>query len=141
MVEIRHVSVSVSNPERAASILAEITGGQVRRFRSPRMNGACWDENLNHLIEFLPNSYLMFPTEYGADFKEMDTVQNFNSTHFLLEVDLPMSKIKEVADRYGCENRFRPKCGGPLYDVWIEEQFLVEFSSDEIRQYEKVDTN
>ena len=28
---------------------------------------------------------------------------------------------------------FRPRLGGPLYEVWLESQILVEFVSDEIR--------
>ncbi|WP_413291350.1 hypothetical protein [Bdellovibrio sp. HCB337] len=140
MVEIKHLSVSVKQPEQAAKALAEMTGGKAERFISRNMPGAwvcIWDEKTNHLIEFLPDGYLMHPTEYGADFKKLDFDMNYNSTHFQLEVKTPLSDIQEVADNYGLAHKFRPTRGGPLYDVWFEKMLLVEFVSDEIRALAK----
>ena len=92
-----------------------------------------WDESTNHLIEFLPKNYLMFDADFGADFKLMDEPQNYNSTHFLIETDTSVSNIKAIADKYDCNHKFRERFGGPLYDVWVEEQFLIEFVSEEIK--------
>ena len=136
MVQIKHLSVSVEDPESAAKTIAEMTGGVAKTFSSTHMTGAwvcMWDEKTNHLIEFLPNDYLMYPTEYGADFKKLPMKQNFNSTHIQLETDMPLSHIKKISDDRGFEHKFRPYRGGPLYDVWIEDQLLVEFVSEEIR--------
>lgn len=136
MVEIKHLSVSVQNPEHAAKALAEMTSATAKPFISRNMPGAwvcIWDERTNHLVEFLPNEYLIYPTEYGADFKKLESKQNFNSTHFQLEIKTPLVEIKAIADRYNLSHKFRPSRGGPLYDIWFEDQFLVEFVSDEIR--------
>lgn len=136
MIEIKHLSVSSREPEKAAKALAEMTDGRAVAFTSSNMQGAwvcIWDEATNQLIEFLPHNYLMHPTDYGADFKKMDQAQNFNSTHFQLEIKLPVERIKSVADKYNFRHSFRPRRGGPLYDVWFEDQLLVEFVSDEIR--------
>jgi hypothetical protein len=136
MVVIKHLSVSVNNPENVAKALAEMTGGHAEEFTSKNMSGAwvcMWDEKTNHLIEFLPNDYLMHATEYGADFQKLNSKQNFNSTHFQLEVTTPVEEIKIIANKYGLSHKFRPHRGGPLYDVWFEDQLLVEFVSDEIR--------
>ena len=135
-MKIRHLSVTVKNPERSATILAEMTGGSAEVFPSQKMQGAwvcIWDETKNNLVEFLPNEYLMYPTEYGADFRKFGHPQNFNSTHFLLEIDFPLIELQKVPDKYKCRHSFRPRFGGPLYDVWIEDQLLVEFISDEIK--------
>ncbi len=67
----------------------------------------------------------------------MDVKQNFNSTHFQIEVKTSLQDIKAVADRFGLTHKFRPSRGGPLYDVWFEEQLLIEFVSDEIRNLVK----
>ena len=130
MVQIKHLSVSVNDPEKAAKSLAEMTSGKAQPFISKNMPGAwvcIWDEKTNHLVEFLPNEYLMYATDYGADFRKFEFKQNFNSTHFQIEVDTPLK------DKFNLHHKFRPSRGGPLYDVWIEEQLLVEFVSDEIR--------
>ena len=136
MVEIKHLSITVKNPETAAKALAEMTGGKPHEFRTKNMVGAwvcIWDEKTNHLIEFLPDSYLMHPTETGANFRKLDIGLSFNSSHFQLEVKTPLSDIKAIANRYSFHHYFRPRQGGPLYEVWFEDQFLVEFVSDEIR--------
>jgi hypothetical protein len=136
MVEIKHLSISVKQPESAAKALAEMTGGKAEPFISRNMPGAwvcIWDEKTNHLIEFLPDGYLMYSTEYGADFKKLDFNMSYNSTHFQLEIKTPLKDIKSIADRYSLQHKFRPSRGGPLYDVWFEKEFLIEFVSDEIR--------
>ena len=76
----------------------------------------------------------MHATDYGADFRKMDANVNYKSTHFQLEVSTSLSEIKLIADQCGFKHSFRSNRGGPLYDVWLEDQLLVEFTSDEIRQ-------
>ena len=76
----------------------------------------------------------MYATEYGADFRKMDSNVNYKSTHFQLEVDTTLQTIKSIADEYKFRHSFRPNRGGPLYDVWFEDQLLIEFTSDEIRK-------
>ena len=137
MIKIVHLSVTAQNPERAAKCLAEMTNGEAIPFRSPNMEGAfvCgWDFEKNNLIEFLPADYLMHETDYGADFKKMPEPQNYNSTHFQIEANISLDHIKKIADKYEINHKFRPNRGGPLYDVWIEDQLLVEFVSEEITE-------
>lgn len=140
MVKITHLSLTVKNPEIAARALAEMTNGTPKPFISKNMPGAwlcVWNEETNSLIEFLPDGYLMHPTEYGADFVKLDFLMNYNSTHFQLEVKTPLEEIQRIANQYNFKNSFRPHRGGPLYDVWFEKEFLVEFVSDEIRSFGK----
>jgi hypothetical protein len=137
-LKILHLSVTSKNPQKSSEILAELTNGKAMAFRSKSMEGAwvcMWNEATNELIEFLPEGYLMQPTELGANFKKVETPHGYNSTHFQIETDIPVSTIKAVADKHKCHNYFRPRFGGPLYEVWIEDQILVEFVSDEIRNF------
>ncbi len=141
MVEIRHLSVTVKDPERAAKALAEMSGGNAEPFISKNMPGAwvcIWERSTNHLVEFLPDGYLMHATDFGADFKKMDFNMNYKSTHFQLEVSNALDAIKLVAEKYKFRHAFRPSRGGPLYDVWFEDQFLIEFTSDEIRKLSQI---
>jgi len=88
------------------------------------------------LIEFIPNNYLLCPGKYAAEYRPFEAIQNFNSTHFQLETEQSLDHLKAVADKHELHHRFRPRLGGPLYEIWIESQILVEFVSDEIRNLE-----
>ena len=100
------------------------------------MDGAwlcVWDKDANELVEFTPKRYRLSPGNYAAEYKLLDFEQNFNSTHFLIETEQAVSHLIEVADKYDLYHRFRPRFGGPLYEIWIEQEMLIEFISDEIR--------
>jgi len=58
------------------------------------------------------------------------------SIHFMLETVQSLDHLKAVADKHELHHRFRPRLGGPLYEIWIESQILVEFVSEEIRNLE-----
>ena len=135
-MKIKHLSVVVKNPERAAKVVAELSHGRAEQFISKNMHGAwvCkWVGDTDELIEFLPESYLMYSTDLGANFKTATEKHGYNSTHFQLEVDISVESLKKIADKYNCHHYFRARFGGPLFEIWVEEQFLVEFVSDEIR--------
>lgn len=135
-MQIKHLSITASDPERAARILGELTDGSVYPFTSKTMEGAwvcAWDRRSGEMIEFIPNNYLLCPGKHAAEFRPVEEVQNFNSTHFLLETAQSLDHLKAVAESHGLHHRFRPRLGGPLYEVWLESQILVEFVSDEIR--------
>jgi hypothetical protein len=126
---IRHISVSVKNPKRSAEILAELTNGRTETFNTRGLeNGwvCIWNDNLNKLVEFLPEGFLMYPTETGASFKKVNIPFGYNSTHLQVETRLSLSQIKEIAEKFSCKNYFREQFGGPLFEVWIEDELLVE---------------
>lgn len=136
-MKITHLSITVEDPRRSATILAEMTNGKAAPFKSPNMEGAfvcMWGGNQDELIEFLPNGYLMYLSERGADFKKTDQNIPYNSTHFQLRTSISLEKIKTLADKYNCPHYLRAskRRGGALYEVWIEECCLVEFTSEEI---------
>ncbi len=135
-MKIRHLSITAKNPEKAVTIMAELTGGTASPFPSKTMEGAwacVWDKQASELIEFIPKNYLLVPGKYAAEYRMFEVEQNFNSTHFLLETAQSLDHLKTVTDAYGLQHRFRPRLGGPLYEVWLETQILTEFVSDEIR--------
>ena len=137
-MRIVHLSVVVDAPERVARILAELSHGRVESFRTASMSGAwvcMWGGDQDELIEFIPKGYLMCPAAEGVDFRPTTTAHGYNSTHVQLEVDVMLGDIRAIADAHGCRHSLRrsPRLGGPLYDVWIEDEFLVELASDEIR--------
>ena len=138
-MHIKHLSITAQNPERAAKILAKLTDGLAYPFPSRTMEGAwvcAWDKQAGELIEFIPNNYLLCPGKYAAEYASREVAQNFNSTHFMLETEQSLDQLKSVAEKHELYHRFRPRLGGPLYEIWLEPQVLVEFVSDEIRNLE-----
>ena len=137
-MKIKHLSINAHNPERSAHILAELTLGEAKPFPSASMENAwqcIWDENENTLIEFIPNNYALKFGEHAATYEKQDKVQNFHASHFMIEASLSVLELANIADKYELMHRFRRKFGGPLYEIWLEEGLLVEFSSDEITAY------
>ena len=138
-MKINHLSITAKNPKQVAMILAELTDGTASPFPSKTMEGAwlcVWDKQAGELIEVIPDRYLLQPGKYAAEYRLLEVGQNFNSTHFMLETEQSLDHLKAVADKHELYHRFRPRLGGPLYEIWIESQILVEFVSDEIRNLE-----
>lgn len=137
MVTIKHLSATVNRPEQTATALALMTNGSAQPFQAKNLEGAwvcVWNAQKNELIEFLPPGYVMQLTESGFSFQKIEGLSVPNSVHIQLETALPLRHIQKIADQFSCPHHFRPQSGGPLYEVWLESQFLVEFVSPEIRQ-------
>ncbi|WP_131783919.1 hypothetical protein [Legionella gresilensis] len=85
----------------------------------------------------------MHPTSEGACFKKVSIIDKCNSTHIQLEAFTPITRLQTIANKYSCLHYYRkkPSLGGPLYEIWIEEDFLIEFVSDEISSNFKDDTS
>ncbi|WP_131784055.1 hypothetical protein [Legionella gresilensis] len=138
MTIIRHLSVAVNSPEKCARVIAELTGGTPMAFKTRVVEMKAWiclwDAKKNELIELLPKGWIMHPTSEGASFKKVSKIDKCNSTHIQLEVSTPITRLQTIAEKYGCLHYYRkiPSLGGPLYEIWIEEDFLIEFVSDEI---------
>ncbi len=137
---IQHVSITANDPERAARILAAMTAGEPRPFRARGLSEGAWvclwDAARNRLIEFIPCGTTIIPGSDSASFTKTDLpVSYYNACHVQLSVDVSLAHIQYIASQHGCRHYFRPASGGPLYEVWLEEQILIEFVSDEITQH------
>ncbi|MGF1686575.1 hypothetical protein L4C36_07745 [Photobacterium japonica] len=137
-MKIKHLSLSAKQPQRCATILAALTGGEAKPFPSPTMENAwlcVWDEANNALIEFIPHDYALCYGEHGAVYERQAYPVAFNAAHVMLEANKSIDELAGLADTYGLVHRFRPRFGGPLYEVWLEASLLVEFCSPEIQAY------
>ncbi|MGQ3889863.1 hypothetical protein ACQUW5_12630 [Legionella sp. CNM-1927-20] len=138
MAIIRHLSVAVNSPEKCAQVISELSGGIPLKFKTriAEMDAwiCLWDARKNELIELLPKGWIMYPTSEGASFKKVNKIDQSNSTHIQLEASTSITHLQRIANKYGCLHYYRksPRLGGPLYEIWIEEDFLIEFVSDEI---------
>lgn len=134
--EIRHLSINVQNPKRCSRILAELTQGKSQEFKAKNLKGAwvtIWDESKNQLIEFLPLGYRLKPSKDGVIFEKTSHLIP-SGQHIQIFTPEKLKIIQTLGEDEGCFHmaRLDVRKGGPLYEFWIEESFLVELVSEEI---------
>ena len=137
-MKIKHLSLSAKHPERCATLLAALTGGEAKPFPSPTMDRAwlcVWNEAENSLIEFIPDDYALCYGEHAATYVRQPAPVAFNAAHVMLETTQSIEALACIADQHDLVHRFRPRFGGPLYEVWLDEALLIEFWSPEIQAY------
>jgi len=126
---IKHISVAVINPKLVAENLAALTGGTSRPF-SP-LDGAyvcMWDNSWDgRYIEFYPSDCTISYKENGPGFSKVgEGVIYINATHVNLSAEKSLDEIIKIADQLKLKHR--PRNEKNTYDIWLEEQFLVEIS-------------
>ena len=82
-----------------------------------------WEGNF---IEFYPSDTTIVWRDSGPGFSKVKgEVGYMNATHVNLEIEKSAQEIARIADELGLKHAPRPSLG--VYDVWLEDQFLVEF--------------
>jgi len=131
---LKHLSISVGNPQECAEILAKITGGKVEEFSPLQKSFVClwggWD---GQFIEFYPEGTILKETSQGCEFGRVDRKSGLHGVHLELQTPVELCEIQRIAEKYKCPHHPRPRDGGPLYEVWIDNgKLLIELVSDEI---------
>jgi hypothetical protein len=133
-VVIKHLSLGVKDPKRAADAVAELTKGNVESFHPVKGAYVClWPDWSGQFIEFYPKEVQLVPTEKGAEFQSGKGTSEFSSTHINVRTDLTGDEVNVIAGRYGYKHYFRPRDGGPLHEVWIENVLLIELVTKDLR--------
>lgn len=131
---LRHLSIGVDNPKRAADAVAELTNGNVQSFHPVKGAYVClWPDWSGQFVEFYPNGVQLVPTAEGSEFQNAKNAPEFSSTHINLDTDLIGDEVKVIAARYGYKHHFRPSDGGPLHEVWIDNSILFELVTKDLR--------
>ena len=131
---LRHISIGVKDPKHAATVLAELTLGKVQPFSPVKGGYVClWPDWDGQFIEFYPEGTMVIPTDEGADFEIGKDLSEFSPVHMNLDTDLTGEEVKAIAARYGYKYHFRPRDGGPLHEVWIENSLLIELVTKDLR--------
>jgi hypothetical protein len=138
-VVIKHLSLGVKDPKRAADAVAELSKGNVESFHPVKGAYVClWPDWRGQFVEFYPKEIQLLPTAEGAEFQSVRNTSEFSSTHINLETDLTGDEVETIAGRYGYHHFFRPGDGGPRHEVWIENTLLIELVTKDLRQREQV---
>ncbi len=131
---IKHLSLGVKDPKRAADAVAELTKGNVESFHPVKGAYVClWPDWSGQFVEFYPKGVQLVPTAEGAEFQWVHIIPEFSSTHINLDTDLTGDEVKAIVARYGYKHYFRPRDGGPLHEVWIENAMLIELVTKDLR--------
>jgi len=130
--QLKHLSLAVRNPKAAAEKLAELTEGQAVPFHPVTGGWVClwggWD---NQFVEFYPKGTVIFNSGEGGDFRD-DPKAEGQPVHLNLSVGGSTADVVALAKRLGCPYHFRPGDGGPLHEVWLEEDFMVEIVTPDL---------
>ncbi|HEY9839652.1 MAG: hypothetical protein ACAI44_05625 [Candidatus Sericytochromatia bacterium] len=132
--EIRHLSLTVLEPESCAVRLAALTGGEARPFKARHVAGAwicLWDAGRNQLVEFIPCGWIQTPGEDGALFIAAPAAST-GASHLQLALACDRATLEARAQALGLELFYRAKFGGPLLEGWLEPGLLVEFLTSDL---------
>ena len=96
---IHHLSIAARDPQRAASVLAELMGGKAVPF--PPNPGSFFALQLDHHgsgVEVYPAGTELEPNgEIGGTFVKRPEHRGYGSTHFALSVPTGRAKVEEIA--------------------------------------------
>lgn len=132
---LHHLSIPARDPQRAATALAELLGGDVTEFGPVPGAFIAWarDEN-GTAIDCLPLGTEMRPGKDGneAQFAVAEHPSPYGATHAALSVDQSEEEIRAIADRAGWR---AVRCSrGPfnVVEVWVENAVMLEFLTPEM---------
>lgn len=126
-LSLLHISTSASEPERVATFLATVLGGETMPF--PPFPG-CWIAFAVHddgtAIEVYPDTHVLVADESGIECVEQmrDTLETF--VHSAIASRLSEHQIIALGQQ---ENWIRRVCNrGPCQcvEIWVENRLLIE---------------
>lgn len=126
---IHHLSIAVQNPQKVATVLAEIIGGSAVAF--PPNPGSYWALQLDPNgtgIEIYPAGTTLQPDgAQGVAFvKGLDRETGYDAFHFAISVATEASKVAAIAAReeWQCYECLRG--GFHVLEIWVENKILIE---------------
>lgn len=132
---LHHLSIPAREPQRVATALAELLGGDVSEF-GPVSGGFiafARDEN-GTAIDCLPLGTELRPGEHDneAQFAAAEHPSPFGATHAALSVDRTEEEILAVADREGWRAVRCDRGSFRVIEFWVENSLLIELLTPEM---------
>lgn len=136
---IHHVSFGVSDPERVARALAELTGAVARRAPSPPFPHRTWfvtmSDDRGSLLEVLPATTALDP-DAPLGLRQRPAPFQPSSTHVLISSCATVEEIEAVAVREGWRAQRVNTGRFAIVKLWIDRVVLVElFARGEAARY------
>lgn len=133
---IFHVSMDAHNPERTATILAQLMGGQATPF--PPVAQGSWvahgGDDRNSLVEVYPRGTEIVEAEGDADFIGQPGVGGPCASHFAMGTMLSQAEVMALAAREGLNAKYRKRGGAfGVIELWLEHDRVVEVLTAEMQ--------
>jgi catechol 2,3-dioxygenase-like lactoylglutathione lyase family enzyme len=135
---LHHVSFSVRDPERAASVAAELLAARAVRAPSPPFPVGSWfvvkGDEMGSLIELTPWGSVLDPARPGIT--SDPHMRPHSASHVLASTPLATAEILAVADREALRAQAVSAGLFRFVKIWIEDSLLLELLPPEnIRDY------
>lgn len=126
---IFHVSLDARDPQRVATVLAELLGGQATPF--PPVAEGSWmahaGDERNTLVEVYPRGTQLLEVAGDADFIGVPGESGAISSHFAMGTVLSEEEVFAIARREGWLAKYRKRAGAfGVIELWLEGERVVE---------------
>jgi hypothetical protein len=123
---INHASMYAHEPERAARLLAALTGGTVESFHPLRGAWVClfdgtWE---GPLVEFYPRTHTLAQEAGTVAFQRLGRPALGSGTHLNLGLPRTRAWVEAFCETERLTCTFREWAG--FLDVWLENDLLIE---------------
>lgn len=132
-----HMSIAADDPQRVASVIAEIWGGEIMPFPPVSDNGwmvLAGDER-GTAMEVYPHGTVLRESEGDVDAHgEASGSDRFTATHAAIATQLDRDAVLALAEREGWPAKYR-KRGGlfGVVELWIEGRQMMEVLTPEMQ--------
>ena len=136
---IFHVSIDADDPERVATVLAELWGGEALPFPAvyPGSWAALAGDERGTMIEVYPAGVTPVPGEPddAASGHRDSEAARATPTHAAIATSLAQGDVYAVAAREGWLARYRQRGGRfGVIEFWIENRMMVEVLTPEMQR-------
>jgi catechol 2,3-dioxygenase-like lactoylglutathione lyase family enzyme len=132
---LHHLSIPARDPQRVATALAELLGGDVTEFGPVPGAFIAWArDETGTAIDCLPLGTELRPgvNDEEARFAAAEHPSPFGATHAALSVDRTEEEIQAVADREGWRAVRCDRGSFSVIEFWVENALMLEFLTPEM---------
>lgn len=133
-----HLSIDARDPQRVATVLAELFGsGAAMPF--PPVGDGSWvamaGDERNTMVEIYPRGSLLVGVEGDADPIAIGGGVGRSSTHFAMATALGQADVMAIAQREGWPVKYRKRGGAfGVIEVWLEGDRMIEVLTADMQQ-------
>jgi len=133
---IFHFSISADDPERTATMLAELWAGEA--FPFPMVGKGSWvahaGDDRRSTIEVYPRDMALYPTDRAGE-ERYEPVSRNGPFHAAVATPLGIEDVEEIGRRYGCHTSLCHR--GPFFRViefWVDNCLMLEMLTPEMQE-------